>query len=484
MRTILTLVRKDLANFRRNRTAFVLTFVVPIALIYIFGQVFGLNRKDTGPSGITLAVVNASDNPAAQKLVDALKSESAFRVLTNYVNADMSTRPLTEADVRAMIRDRQFRFAVVIPQDVIPEGSIGLHLKILSDPRNEIEAQTVNGLLQKTIFSNVPELLGQSLQAQAKNFLGSAGLDKFNSTMADAIAETFGGDPVAIKRRIASGGFLVGDFDETPAKPVDPSLRRLDAPATSEGAKSGVPGAKPPATAAKTAAASDREKALADFFSRIVKIENEQVVGKDVRSPDATRIIGGQAIMFLLFTLSNASAAFFDEKNAGLFQRLLSAPVSRAQLLWSRFVFGVIIGLVQLIALFVAGNLMFGVDIYHHLGGLLVVCVAAAATCTAFGMFVAAFSPNAQAAAGLSTFLVLTMSATGGAWFPMSLMPEFMQTVGKFTLVYWSMEGFAQVLWAGDTLLEVLPIVGTLLGIAGAVMALSIWRLNRRNIFG
>jgi len=99
-------------------------------------------------------------------------------------------------------------------------------------------------------------------------------------------------------------------------------------------------------------------------------------------------------------------------------------------------------------------------------------------------MFVAAFSPNAQAAAGLSTFLVLTMSATGGAWFPMSLMPEFMQTVGKFTLVYWSMEGFAQVLWAGDTLLEVLPIVGTLLGIAGAVMALSIWRLNRRNIFG
>ncbi|MEO5959174.1 MAG: hypothetical protein ABIZ49_12090, partial [Opitutaceae bacterium] len=70
MSILLTLVRKDFANFFRNRAAFTLTFVVPIVLIYIFGQVFGLNRKDTGPTGIRLAVVNASDNPAAQKLVD------------------------------------------------------------------------------------------------------------------------------------------------------------------------------------------------------------------------------------------------------------------------------------------------------------------------------------------------------------------------------------------------------------------------------
>jgi len=112
------------------------------------------------------------------------------------------------------------------------------------------------------------------------------------------------------------------------------------------------------------------------------------------------------------------------------------------------------------------------------------VCTAAAATCTAFGMFIAAFSPNAQAGAGLATFLVLTMSATGGAWFPISFMPPFMQTIGKFTLVYWSMEGFSQVLWAGDSLLQVLPTVGLLFAIAGGVMVISVWRLNRRNLFG
>lgn len=459
MRTIFTLVRKDLANFRRNRSALILTFLVPIALIYIFGQVFGLNRKDTGPSGITLAVVNASDNPAAQKLVDALKAEPAFYVVTKFVNADKSERPLTEADVRAKIHNREFHFAVVIPSDVISASSLGLHLKILSDPRNEIEAQTVNGLLQKTIFSNVPELLGQSLQARAKRMLGDPALDTFNTALATAIGHAFGEDPAEVKRAIASGDFGLSRIGEI-AQPAAQSASTVP---------TGTPADK---------------KATEDFFARIVKIDNEQIVGKDVKSPEATRIVGGWAMMFLLFSLSNGAAAFFDEKNAGLFQRLLSAPVSRAQLLWSRFIFGVILGLVQLGALFIAGNLMYGIDVFHHLGGLLIVCTAAAAACTAFGMLVAAFSPNAQAAGGLSTFLVLTMSATGGAWFPMSFMPPFMQTVGKFTLVYWSMEGFAQVLWAGNTLLELLPTVAVLLAIAAGVMAVSIWRLNRRNIFG
>lgn len=466
MRTIFVLVKKDIANFLRNRSAVAMTFLVPIALIYIFGQVFGLNQKDSGPSGIRLAVVNASDNPGAAKLVAALQAEKSFHVITTFENPDKSERPLTEDDLRPMIRDREFRFAVVIPKDLIREDGIGLHLKILSDPRNEIETQEVNGLLQKTIFSNVPELLGQSLQARAKDFLGDASFKKFNGAIASAVADNFGGDKERIQRKIESGDFGLTKTDK-PATPADPTLRRLD-------------GTTAPAAGAT---APDPAPATSDFFSRIVKIDNEQVVGKDVGSPAATRVVGGWAMMFLLFALSNGAAAFFDEKNSGIFQRLLSAPVRRSQLLWSRFIYGVVLGLVQLVALFGAGSILYGIDVLHHVGLLLIVCAAAAAACTAFGMFVAAFTPNAQAAGGLSTFLVLTMSATGGAWFPISLMPDFMQKIGKLTLVYWAMEGFSEVLWAGNTFLEILPTVSVLLAIAAGVMTISIWRLNRSKLF-
>ena len=62
MRILLTLIRKDLALFLRDKAALSLTFLIPIALIYIFGQVFGINRTSPGPSGIPLAVVNASQS--------------------------------------------------------------------------------------------------------------------------------------------------------------------------------------------------------------------------------------------------------------------------------------------------------------------------------------------------------------------------------------------------------------------------------------
>jgi len=467
MSVIVTLVRKDIAIFLRNRAAVSLTFVVPIVLIYIFGWVFGLNQKDSGPSGIRLAVVNASTNPGAQKMVEALKTEKAFHVITTTANPDKTSRPLTEEDLRPAMRDGQFRFAVVIPADVVRADGIGLHLKILSDPRNDIEAQTVNGLLQKTIFSNVPELLGQSLQANAKRYLGADRYNQFNRGVADSVATAFGGDPAKIQRTIESGTLGLDKLTK-PAKPADPSLRRLDATAP---ATPGAPAPAKPSTAVQ------------DFFSRIVKIDQEQVVGKNVRSPAATRVVGGYAIMFLLFAVSGGSAAFFDEANTGVFQRLLSAPVSRAQLLWSRFIYGVLLGLVQLLTMFVAGQFMYGIDVSGHLGNLIVVSVFAAAACSSFGMLIAALAPNATAASGLATLVVMVMSATGGAWFPLSFMPEFMQKIGKFTLVYWSMEGFLQVLWADRTLVELLPVLGILGGITLVVMTISIWRLNKKPIF-
>jgi ABC-2 type transport system permease protein len=450
MRILLTLLRKDFALLRRNRGALVLSIVVPMLIIYIVGLVFGLGRSDSGPSGIPLAVVNESDNPAAQALVAALQAEKSFRVVTTSVNPDRSTRPLVEADLRPMIRNRQFSYALVIPRDVVSDARFGLHLKILSDPRNDIENQIVNGLLQKTIFSRVPELIGQALQARAKGYVGAETLQRFNHTVAGAVSNAFGGDAAEIERQIEAGHFL----PDTGA---------------------------PSASAGQSAAA---ESSAGDFLSRLVSIEREQVVGRDVKSPTATRIVGGYAVMFLLFALGNAAASFADERNAGLFQRLLSTPASRGQLLWSRFVYGVLFGLVQLFALFLAGRVLYGVDVFGHFGSLLLICTSVAAACTGFGMLLAAVTRSAEAARMLATLLTITMSACGGAWFPVSFMPEFMQQIAKFTLVYWAIEGFGAVLWAGDTFAQLAPIVGILLGATAVVMAVAVWRFNRSKIFG
>lgn len=453
MHPIFVLLRKDLVNFRRNRAAVILTFIVPFTMIWLFGVIFGVNKKDSGPSGIPLAIVNASTDPAGRKLIDALRTEKSFRLITTFTNPDKTTRPLTEADLRPLMEapGADFRFALVIPADLISPEKLGLHFKLLSNPRNEIETQTVNGILQKTVFMQVPQLLGQSLQARAKNYIGEARFNDFNHTIASTVAHTYGGDPAVIERHIASGDFTFASDPSSSTASADPAK---------------------PASATTTP------------LSQLINFETVQVVGAKVKSPFATSIVGGWAIQFLLFALSASATSLFRERDAGLFQRLLAAPVTRAHILWSKFLYGVVLGGIQLTALFVAGHFLFGIDIFSHLGLLIVVCLFAAGACTAFGMLLAAFAPNAEAAQGLATLLIMTMSALGGAWFPITLMPVFIQQFSKFTLVYWSMEGFSGVLWAGHSLVQILPILAILGGMTALVMGLAVWRFNRGRLFG
>lgn len=439
MRTILTLVRKDFINFFRNRAAVSLTFAVPFVLIWLFGMVFGVNRKDSGPTGIPFAVVNASANPAAKRLVDALRQEPAFKLITTRKEADGRDRPLREEDLVPLMRDNAFRFGLVIPADLFREENLGLHLKVYTNPRNEIESQLVNGILQKTIFSHVPQLLGQAVLARGRSYVGVERADQFNQAIAENVARTFGGDATAIKQRLEQGDFGGGLI----------------------GGGSG-----------------------GSSLNQLIQVESIQVAGQDVKSPAATRIVGGWAMQFLLFALSGAATALFYERDQGIFHRILAGPVGRAQILWSKFVYGVCIGLLQLVVLFIAGRILYGIDIEHHFGLLLLVCLFAASSCTAFGMLLASLTSTQEAASGLATFVILLMCAVGGAWFPVSLMPEFIQQFSKLTLVYWSMEGFTQVLWADATFVELLPVLGILGGMTAAVMAFAVWRFNRGQIFG
>jgi ABC-2 type transport system permease protein len=443
MHLILTLLRKDFLSFTKDRVAVGLTFLVPVVLIYIFGQVFGVTRKDPGPSGIRLAVVNQSAAPEVAALVAALKREAAFRVVETEDGPDGAPRPLTEEAVRAGFKTDRFRFALVFPADATGDSRFGLRLRFLFNPRNEIETQTVTGLLQKTIYTNVPALLMQSLRKQAREFVGPDVTDRFYGEMAGSISRAFGFDEAKVREAMARG----------------------EIPGLSAGGSGNAGGG------------------AGDFLDRVIRLEQEQLAGAKVKNAGATRVVGGWAMMFLLFSLSGMATSLFEERKAGLFVRLLSSPVRRSHLLASKYLFGIALGVVQLVALFGAGRVLFGIDVAANFGNLVVICLAAAMACTAFGMLLAAVTRTAAAAQGLATLLVLTMSAVGGAWFPVSFMPEFIQHLSKVTVVYWAMEGFSLVLWNQCTFLELLPTVGILLGMAAALAGVSLWRFQRGPIF-
>jgi ABC-2 type transport system permease protein len=186
---------------------------------------------------------------------------------------------------------------------------------------------------------------------------------------------------------------------------------------------------------------------------------------------------------FLLFTLTASSSSLFEDRKSGVLLRLLTSPVSRVHILWSKYLFNMSLGIIQLLFMFLSGWFMFQIDIFSNFFNLMLIIIAASTACTAFGMLLAAFSQTRQQAQGLGTLFILSMSAIGGAWFPTNFMPATIQFFSKLTVVYWSMDGFLEVLWRGVGLVSILPHLGILFGMGTIINFISVRRFKKGHIF-
>ncbi|HZY10328.1 MAG TPA: ABC transporter permease [Bacteroidota bacterium] len=436
MKTVLALIRKEYRLFWSDRPAVSLTFIVPIVLIALWGTIFG--NIGSGSNRLRLAFLNNSRSVVAKKIESVLDTVKTFRLIKTYTDEEGREVPFDTTLIKEYVKKGSATAALVIPHDAFTDTSFGLKLTFYYDPKNDMEMQLIQGMLQKTIMEQVPSFFFKGLQQQALTFLGGDSGMLFNTEIAATVSRYFGIDPKYV---------------------LNPPLERLDS-LESEGLSG-----------------------TNNFFRNILQLNQVQLVGKNIANPWATRSVGGWAMMFLLFTLTASSSSLFDEKKSGVVLRILASPISRVQILWSKYLYNMSLGFVQLIVLFFGGSLLFKIDIFSNFLNLVFIVIAAATACTAFGMLLAAVSRSPAQANGLGTFLILAMSSVGGAWFPVSLMPEFIQTFSKITIVYWSMDGFLQVLWRGVGTADIVPNLAVLFGVAALITSISIWQFKKGHVF-
>lgn len=428
MKTLLALIKKEYKVFVNDRIALLLSSAVPVVLILIFGSVFGGNGGS--PQGIKLAFINNSEHPILQRIENALDSSKTFRLYRGKTDEEGTFTPFEEGSAIEYVKKGNAPAALIIPSDAYTDTSIGINLNFYYDPKNDLEMGIIEGMLQKIIFEQIPSIMSKGMERQSIQMLGNEKGSLFNSEIASLISKYYGIDTSMV---------FAG-----PAESTTPS-----------------------------------NGGGFDFFNNLIKLDKEQVVGEDIENPWITRNVGGYAVMFLLFTITGAASSLFDEKKNGVMIRILSSPVSRDQVLMSKYLFFTLLGFLQLLFLFLTGMIFFGLNIFANFVPLLVVILFASIACTSFGMLLTAISKTAAQANGFGMFLILAMSATGGAWFPVSFMPDYIQAFSKITLVYWSMEGFLGALWRKQTIPELLPVIGILSLISVVVIVLSVWQFRK-----
>jgi ABC-2 type transport system permease protein len=176
-------------------------------------------------------------------------------------------------------------------------------------------------------------------------------------------------------------------------------------------------------------------KALERLHNPLVCAQVTSVGSSEEPFDVSNQIVPGYAVMFAMFTVLSAAGGILEEKERGTFKRLLISPIPRWSLLGGKLAAQFLVGVGQIMLMFIFGMLVFHVNLGRSPLGLLLVTLATCWATTSLGILLVALIRSRKQIHPITTLVILGSSAIGGAWFPLFMMPRWLQQVARITLV-------------------------------------------------
>ncbi len=212
-----------------------------------------------------------------------------------------------------------------------------------------------------------------------------------------------------------------------------------------------------------------------------ITIRRVDVSGRAAAAFDVLTIIApGFALMFLMFTVTNAGRTIVQERLNGTLPRLLSAPIGAGEVLGGKLLGIFLIGVVQVAILILANGALFGVD-WGEPVAVIALVLASAAGAAGWGALLAALAQSPAQISGLGSALMLIFGILGGSLGNQIVLPDMLLPAAWLTPNYWGIQGFA-ALGTGASLAEIAPYLGALLAMAATLFGAAIVAFRRRGL--
>jgi ABC-2 type transport system permease protein len=190
------------------------------------------------------------------------------------------------------------------------------------------------------------------------------------------------------------------------------------------------------------------------------------------------------AMFFILFPLAGN---FIREREEGSMMRLRLIAGSQWPVMVGKFLFYFSICLVQFVLM-----ILVGVYVMPLLGlsrlelgdplGMLITAVAVATAATGYALLIAVFFKTPQQALSFGSVSVVILSALGGVWVPVYVMPEVLQSISQFSPLQWGLASFNDLFLRHVDVQGIWPTTAKLLSFGFATLLLSVWIHKSRTI--
>jgi ABC-2 type transport system permease protein len=186
----------------------------------------------------------------------------------------------------------------------------------------------------------------------------------------------------------------------------------------------------------------------------------------------------GTLVQFAVFGVMTAAMLLVLERRGRTLGRMLSAPVTRAQVIAGHVLAMFVVTFLQGLLLTVLGQLVFGVDYARAPAGVLIVLVALSLWVASLGLFIGVIAKTQEQVSVLSMISMFLFAAGGGAWFPLELTGRTFSFIGHLLPSAWAMDGFQNVVLRGLGFGSALVPAAVIAGYAVLFFAVAVWRFR------
>lgn len=427
MTAFIALVRKDLILYLSDRRALLITLVLPIVIAAFFGSVFGGGSAKR--AGIDVALVQQDSSPVSGRIAAGLKADPNLHVTS-----------MDLAQAQQAVRKGSQAVAIVLPAGFAEAAGSAMFssrdkpaVKLLYDPSQPAVLSMVKGMLTQQVMQVI----------SAEMFGGAMGRKYTERSLQQLDAAAASNPDNAALRNMLSA---VHKFQSLPSQQAG------------QGGEAGAAhGLSMPFTT--------QDQGLTNA---------PQAEGYN---PYA-HAFSGMGVQFILFMAVNMGIAILTQRSTGVWDRVLAAPVTLAQVVLARAVSAAIIAFCLLCVIFAVAVLAFGVHV-SSVPGLLGVSLCFGILSAGFGLLIAAFGKTPEAARGIATFATLILVMLGGAWVPTFMFPAWVQQATLVVPTRWAIVGLDAVTWRGLGLESAVPSMAVLLAFGLLFTGAAVWRFER-----
>jgi ABC-2 type transport system permease protein len=185
----------------------------------------------------------------------------------------------------------------------------------------------------------------------------------------------------------------------------------------------------------------------------------------------------GFSIMFVMMMLLSVTGTILEARKNGVWYRIIATPASKLEIAFGYLLSFFLIGWIQFGILLISTHYLFDVQWGNPLSIAILVSALLFAI-VGLGLCIAGMVKTVEQQASIGNLIVVSTCMLSGVYWPIEIVPEFMQKMAEFLPQTWAMKGFTEIIVSGGTLIDIIDNIAILIGFGLLFLVVGMKRIR------